>query len=103
MWLGSHSNCPICRAPAVSEVNSVAGDGCAMEEMTGDGDSVVVVDVSSSGDNGESSVGNDSPPSSLPPPSPSSSSFGCSLKRMLSRNRSENKVFPASSVSELAA
>lgn len=98
MWLGSHSNCPICRAPAVSEVNSVAGDGCAMGEMTGDGDSVVVVDVSSSGDNGESSVGNDPPP-----PSPSSSSFGCSLKRMLSRNRSENKVFPASSVSELAA
>lgn len=36
-------------------------------------------------------------------PSSSSSSFGCSLKRMLSRNKSENKVFPSSSVNELGA
>lgn len=100
MWLGSHSNCPICRAPVVSEVISLTGDGTAADTVAGDSDSVTVLDVSSSGDNGESSVGSDSCSSSS---SPQPSSFGCSLKRMLSRNWSENKVFPASSVSELAA
>lgn len=50
-----------------------------------------VIDVSGSGDVENVTAEND-----CVSPSPSPSSFGCSLKRMLSRSKSENKVFNSS-------
>ncbi|KAM1309216.1 hypothetical protein PS2_005954 [Malus domestica] len=95
MWLGSHKNCPICRAPTVVETTS---DRVAGEEES------VIIDVLDSGyvsNRGLVNVGvmgTDSESTSSSSPSSSSSSplmVGCSLKRMLSRNRPEtSKVFP---------
>ncbi|KAJ9167495.1 hypothetical protein P3X46_022143 [Hevea brasiliensis] len=97
MWLLSHSNCPICRAPAV--VGDTACDAKSMESAeaglnnnNGESRVEIVIDVSNSeNENGNENnnvvVNYDTPSSS------SSSSLGCSLKRMLSRNRSERKVF----------
>lgn len=97
MWLGSHSNCPICRAPVICDEKSASTTGeanspesAAPVPETADS---VVVNVLGSGDSEESDYLSSSSSSSP-------SSFGCSLKRMLSRNKSENKVFPASSVNE---
>lgn len=97
MWLISHSSCPICRAPAV--VGDTANEAKCMEPVEAGLDSEesrveIGIDVSNSeSENGNGNnniqVNYDSPSSS----SSSSSSLGCSLKRMLSRNRSERKVF----------
>ncbi|PON85437.1 43kDa postsynaptic protein [Trema orientale] len=104
MWLASHSNCPICRAPVVvldemasaaGTVNSAGRDANSTEAVLPPpyaADSVVV-DVLGSGDSEDSDCSSSSSSSSP-------SSFGCSLKRMLSRNRSEGKVFPATSMNE---
>lgn len=88
MWLGSHSNCPICRAPAAvcEGTTSSTADSSGGGELglISDVDSAleVVIDIPSC------EVHETDQPSS-------SSSLGCSLKRMLSRNRSERKVFPS--------
>ncbi|XP_062086192.1 RING-H2 finger protein ATL63-like [Humulus lupulus] len=100
MWLGSHSNCPICRAPVVCDEKAATA---TVDPSNGEANSTeasplpaaadsVVVDVLGPVDSEESDCSSSS--------SSSPSSFGCSLKRMLSRNRSENKVFPASTVNE---
>ncbi|KAF3454894.1 hypothetical protein FNV43_RR05342 [Rhamnella rubrinervis] len=110
MWLGSHPNCPICRAPAVfdgktASANSAGTDGNSAETMVAvesglaTGESSLMeaeIDVSGSGDAENVAMKDCVSPSS-------SSSFGCSLKRMLSRSKSENKVCPASSLNELGA
>ncbi|KAM6578283.1 hypothetical protein CsatB_030120 [Cannabis sativa] len=105
MWLGSHSNCPICRAPVVCEEKAAAAAAAAtVNSSNGQANSTeaspnpatadsVVVDVLVTPVDSEM-------PDCSSPSSSSPSSFGCSLKRMLSRNRSENKVFPASTVNE---
>ncbi|WCJ34765.1 RING/U-box superfamily protein [Euphorbia peplus] len=81
MWLHSHMNCPICRAPAV--VNKEEDQECSRE------DQIVIIDEVS-GNNEDNLVVNYE---YLSPSS--SSSMGCSLMRMLSGNRSEGfKVFP---------
>ncbi|PON57566.1 43kDa postsynaptic protein [Parasponia andersonii] len=101
MWLASHSNCPICRAPVVvcdekasatGTFNSAGREANSTEAVPplADAADSVVVDVLGSGDSEDADCSSSS----------SSSSFGCSLKRMLSRNRSEGKVFPATSVNE---
>ncbi|KAL4296989.1 hypothetical protein GQ457_12G030050 [Hibiscus cannabinus] len=90
MWLHSHSNCPVCRAPVLlsndadSQVSSLetVGEIFNGENVNGSSEMAAAIDD------------NDNP-------SPSSSSLTVSLKRMLSRNRSERKVFPSSNPSEL--
>ncbi|KAK9028980.1 hypothetical protein V6N11_026110 [Hibiscus sabdariffa] len=85
MWLHSHSNCPVCRAPVLlsndadSQVSSLetVGEILNGENVNGSSEMAAAIDD------------NDNP-------SPSSSSLTVSLKRMLSRNRSERKVFPSS-------
>lgn len=107
MWLSSHPNCPICRAPAACDgtttTSSTADSFDDQLGLIGDGDSAleVVVDIPSfeleSDQNAVAvAVAGDSVPVS-----PSSSSLGCSLKRMLSRNRSERKIFPSSNANEV--
>ncbi|XVF05768.1 hypothetical protein REPUB_Repub05bG0200900 [Reevesia pubescens] len=108
MWLQSHSNCPICRAPVVSNdkvsvVISADSQVSSLESVAViDGNSRLdnLTDLSESGNRQIAAAANDdnlSASSSLT----LSSSLGFSLKRMLSRNRSERKVFPSSNASEL--
>ncbi|KAA8549434.1 hypothetical protein F0562_001093 [Nyssa sinensis] len=103
MWLHSHSNCPICRAPVVCE-NKIHEDlveqrrGELSEALTAselceiDANSTleIMVEVPISEDE-SLAMHHDSlsTPSSLS--QASSSPLGGSLKRMLSRNRSETK------------
>ncbi|TXG74426.1 hypothetical protein EZV62_003005 [Acer yangbiense] len=122
MWLHSHTNCPICRAPVVSEKivamdivhdndddDSVEAAGPELVEI------VVVANVEQqgressnceiSGDHDQiQDVGllnHDRSSSSSSSASSGSSSLGSSLKRMLSRNsrsdHHQSKVFPSSS------
>lgn len=103
MWLHSHVSCPICRAPVVvpvqsdqakAETTSVVGEESA--------EGTVVIEVSDSGyvENHHDVVEESSNVSDE-----SSSSLlivGCSLKRMLSRNRPESKVFPSTNGSDVS-
>lgn len=123
MWLSSHTNCPICRAPVVCEAKVVstvgsetnAGTDSAVDSSEGlgvelgstvpgsDGDSAMefVIDIPSCENGSEQNV---VMADSVSVTSPSSSSLSCSLKRMLSRNRSsERKVFPSSNMNEVNA
>ncbi|OMP02433.1 Zinc finger, RING-type [Corchorus olitorius] len=107
MWLQSHINCPICRAPVLSNDKvSVSVVSLADSEVSNSLNSEVGVidgnlsDLSDS-NNRQIAAGNDDNSSSASSSSSLSSSLGCSLKRMLSRNRSERKVFPSFNASEL--
>ncbi|KAH7837788.1 hypothetical protein Vadar_018022 [Vaccinium darrowii] len=99
MWLGSHSNCPTCRAPAVAAggtpegevdegLSNVVGGGGARgdEEVT-----VVEVVVENSGNERGEERGVSGGDSSLPSSVWTAAAMGGSLKRMLSRSRSERK------------
>ncbi|XP_050370614.1 RING-H2 finger protein ATL17 [Argentina anserina] len=99
MWLHSHTSCPICRAPVVS----LSQSDQPKPEWSGQESSpeAVVIEVSDSGyvenhhhhhhdvveETSTNSVADESSSSPL--------MVGCSLKRMLSRNRQEIKVFPS--------
>ncbi|KAK8596532.1 hypothetical protein V6N13_001153 [Hibiscus sabdariffa] len=93
MWLHSHSNCPVCRAPVLSndtdsEVSSLE---TGVEALNGE-------NLNDSSDSGAAAIDdNDNDNDNLS----ATSSLTLSLKRMLSRNRSERKVFPSSIPSEL--
>ncbi|ONH99852.1 hypothetical protein PRUPE_6G053700 [Prunus persica] len=104
MWLGSHMNCPICRALIVTSADGIGmGIDTTSDQAVGEEESVVI-DVLDSGyvENDDlvrvGVMRTDSEPTSSSSSSSSSSSpltVGCSLKRMLSRNRPEiSKVFP---------
>ncbi|XP_008794304.2 RING-H2 finger protein ATL63-like [Phoenix dactylifera] len=111
MWLMSHSTCPICRAPVKMDEMASGGDGASLvilvEEMeevepagsaneepsalrgTVEGEVQVEMPISSDESSNSSSSSSCSSASA-------SSSVGCSsLKRMLSRSRSESRVFPS--------
>lgn len=104
MWLHSHSTCPICRADVVGPGDAVDVSVAGEEEVSRDPpetssheqravamdeNSQIVVEVElPPGSNLESQMQKDSSASS-------SSAFSGSLKRMLSWNRSESKVFPS--------
>ncbi|XP_027337477.1 RING-H2 finger protein ATL63 [Abrus precatorius] len=101
MWLSSHSNCPICRAPIVvgvvendSRMVSIDGD-----EYDGSDLVEIVIDDAPSSEVRESEHENidNGRRVSVSVSETSSSLFVCSLERMLS------KVFPPSNVNELHA
>ncbi|GMP49055.1 hypothetical protein CsSME_00016177 [Camellia sinensis var. sinensis] len=102
VWLTSHLNCPICRAPVlIAEIDSVSSNDAARDE-----ESEIVIEVSNSDENNESGIGAMMMSDSLSACSSSSSSslssqvamtLSGSLKRMLSRNRSERKIHPSMS------
>ncbi|KAF5470408.1 hypothetical protein F2P56_010926 [Juglans regia] len=117
-WLSSHTNCPICRAPVVCEakvvtvgseanagtdsaVDSSEGVGIELGTVGSDGDSAMefVIDIPGcENQSDQNAVMGDS----VSVTSSSSSSLSCSLKRMLSRNRSsERKVFPSSNMNDV--
>ncbi|KAL2317463.1 hypothetical protein Fmac_031339 [Flemingia macrophylla] len=86
MWLSSHCNCPICRAPIVVE----SGDS-ELGSVDGDGDGVFEIVVVTPGyEISESERGGDG--DGDPVPETFSSLLGCSLKRLIS------KVFLSSDV-----
>ncbi|XP_028784756.1 RING-H2 finger protein ATL63 [Neltuma alba] len=103
MWLSSHSNCPICRAP-IPEHDSQLGsvhedDSSAMLEIVIDSPGSEISEndrgtesISTNNDNENGGVSD----SAISISETSSSLLGCSLKRMFS------KVFPSSNVSELS-
>uniref|UniRef100_A0A6N2LVS2 RING-type E3 ubiquitin transferase n=1 Tax=Salix viminalis TaxID=40686 RepID=A0A6N2LVS2_SALVM len=111
MWLNSHSNCPVCRAPAVGDDSDIAIDDLKSTEVSrvsaderglsdGGASRLEIVTDFPNPDNesGNLVVNRDC----LSAESPSTSlSLGSSLKRMLSRNRSESKVFPSVNATEL--
>lgn len=96
MWLSSHSNCPICRAPIV--VNVVEIDSSQVVSSRdhgaeyGGSDFEIVVDAGSDetreSDHGNGN-GNGGARTSVSLSETSSSFLGCSLERML------GKVFPS--------
>ncbi|KAK7301714.1 hypothetical protein RJT34_12586 [Clitoria ternatea] len=107
MWLSSHSNCPICRAPIVvgvlesdsisrvvfsSERNDQYGGSDLVEIVIDDNETSSEVRESEEGDDNNGRVVSSDSVSET-----SSSLFGCSLERMLS------KVFTPSNVNELHA
>ncbi|KAJ8647594.1 hypothetical protein MRB53_000617 [Persea americana] len=112
MWLHSHSTCPICRAFVVPGEEAMDVSSIVTLELSHDPPpetsssheqavmteehSEIVVEVEIPPDL-ESQTQKDSSSGSLSLSSSSSSSsyLGCSLKRMLSWNRSESKVFPS--------
>ncbi|XWS74367.1 hypothetical protein CRYUN_Cryun02cG0209100 [Craigia yunnanensis] len=114
MWLQSHSNCPICRAHVLSDdkvsvvnlvdsqVSSLGSVGELLNVEVGviDGNSRLdnLTDVSDSSNRQIAAANDDNLSASS---SSLSSSLACSLKRMLSKNRSERKVFASSNASEL--
>lgn len=107
MWLSSHSNCPICRAPIVggivvendSQVGLVGAgigddDASGFVEIVVDDDATPSSEIRESENNGDEN-GNGNTGVSGSVSETTSLLFGCSLKRMLS------KVFPSSNVNEL--
>ncbi|PRQ34564.1 putative chromatin regulator PHD family [Rosa chinensis] len=102
MWLHSHMSCPICRAPVVAPAQSdqvkpeVVGEESAAE--------AVVIEVSDSGyvENNHDGVEETSADSLSDESSSSPLIVGCSLKRMLSRNRPESKVFPSTNGNDVS-
>ncbi|OIV95515.1 hypothetical protein TanjilG_25186 [Lupinus angustifolius] len=102
MWLNSHSNCPICRAPVVagSQVHSVGnvgeGDDSAFVEIGVD-DSIVNPNSEIRESENGNENGNDNAGVSGSVSEASFLLFGCSLKGIL------NKVFSSSNVNELHA
>lgn len=108
MWLKSHSNCPICRAPVEGGLVSdeVACGGLSSVNPDHVSEVEVVVEAPSSGEN-QNRVGETGDMSSVISFSSSSSSLssqvaalGDSFKRMLSRSRSEHKVHPSASAAQ---
>ncbi|XP_004145311.1 RING-H2 finger protein ATL63 [Cucumis sativus] len=94
MWLNSHANCPVCREPVIGEAVDCSdavesGEGEIGRETVNEGQSVQFNSDSSS-----------SSTSSVDPP-PLMSSIGASLIRILSRNRSDGRIFPSSNGEEL--
>lgn len=115
MWLHSHSTCPVCRDPVVLyEEDKFKGDDLRGNEDHGElsggimenGESAleIVVEVPSlESENVVVNGGSLSACSSSSSLSSQASALSGSLKRMLSRNRFENKIHPSSNVSTLDA
>nr|KAK3010181.1 hypothetical protein RJ639_010766 [Escallonia herrerae] len=105
MWLHSHSTCPICRAPVVCDQNKIMDreeprgellDATTPSElgMNGVDSSGLEIVIEGRDTENECVVTDDS--SLVCSPSSSQAPLGGSLKRMVSRNRTERKVHPSS-------
>lgn len=97
MWLDSHANCPVCRAPVVCDAANCP-DAAESGRAGGIGpETDPNCEIQSNeGQNGQSLPSSSS--SSFDPPL---MSLGASLKRMLSKNVSEGRIFPSSNGVEL--
>ncbi|XP_030524187.1 RING-H2 finger protein ATL63 [Rhodamnia argentea] len=115
-WLRSRASCPVCREPVVASMRDEAknknklavaedanSDDSAQEsrdptvqEETDPSSTETVIDILPDGGDGDAGS-----PSSPPPAraQQSTTSLGCSLKRMLSRSRAESKIHPSSASS----
>ncbi|KAK6935701.1 Zinc finger, RING-type [Dillenia turbinata] len=109
MWLNSHSDCPICRAPVALDASTKVVPVNSSDDVSGDLPEIILdeLDMMNGSFSASSEVtievidsstdvvtaDDSSSRSSL-----SSSSLGDALRRMLSSNRSERKVFPSSHV-----
>ncbi|CAI9768511.1 unnamed protein product [Fraxinus pennsylvanica] len=95
MWLHSHTTCPICRAPVVSDsANSADSSSPQNEEILNQGLSETNLNelwISHADTTLEIIVGDPNSEIENVEINDSSSSIGSSLKRMFSRNRSERK------------
>ncbi|XP_038895413.1 RING-H2 finger protein ATL63 [Benincasa hispida] len=103
MWLNSHANCPVCREPVIGEAADCSDAAESGEREIG-GEIVNVMEERSNnceiqrneGQNGQFNSDSSSS-SSIDPPL---MSLGASLMRMLSRNRSDGRIFPSSNGEE---
>ncbi|KAK7300915.1 hypothetical protein RJT34_11767 [Clitoria ternatea] len=100
MWLSSHRNCPICRAPIVVAMGGGVHDDSQLGSVDEDGGDdehgvLEIVVVTPGYEISESERGDDGVSGDSVSETTSSLLLGCSLKRMLS------KVFLSSDVSEL--
>lgn len=95
MWLNSHANCPVCRQPVIGEVVDCSDAAESGEREIGR-EIVMEEGQRNEGQNGQFSSSSSS--SSFDPPL---MSLGASLMRMLSRNRSDGRIFPSSNGDEL--
>ncbi|XP_022970592.1 RING-H2 finger protein ATL63-like [Cucurbita maxima] len=115
MWLNSHASCPVCRAPVLGDAADCS-DAVESGRLSGEreiGGEIVTEERSNceiqrnEGQNGQFYSDSSSSSSSSSLSSSSSStdqplmSLGASLKRMLSRNRSDGRIFPSSDGDEL--
>ncbi|XP_020578261.1 RING-H2 finger protein ATL63 [Phalaenopsis equestris] len=100
MWLRDNSCCPICRTPAAAVVREDREEeegGCEVVVMEADegveevSDMVVVVEMDDDDQKKEGSSSSSSSSSS----STTTTVISGSLKRMLSRSRSDKRVFPS--------
>lgn len=92
MWLNSHANCPVCREPVIGEAVD-----CSDAAESGEGE--IGRETVNEGQSGQ--FNSDSSSSSSIDPPPLMSSIGASLIRILSRNRSDGRIFPSSNGEEL--
>ncbi|XP_023521602.1 RING-H2 finger protein ATL63-like [Cucurbita pepo subsp. pepo] len=100
MWLNSHANCPVCRAPVVAEAvesGGLSGESEIGEEIVTEERTNCEIQRNEE-QNGQFHSSSSSSSSSTDPPL---MSLGASLKRMLSRNRSNGRIFPSSNGDEL--
>lgn len=113
MWLHSHSNCPLCRASLAGEKKAAAipNEGTLELSEAPSGEAGLIdggspaerlVEIPDS-ENGNAVADTHDSFSASSSQSSQSSSLGSSLRRMLSRNRSEHKVHPSSISNESEA
>ncbi|XP_057483187.1 RING-H2 finger protein ATL63 [Actinidia eriantha] len=106
MWFRSHSSCPICRGPIVpageskGEEIDLVSNNVIVDSINEEPALEIVVEVRNSDENVVVTSDSLSACSSSSSLSSQAATLGGSLKRMLSRDRSERKIHPSSNFDE---